>query len=373
MRLINVGKKEIKSFVDFPDQLYKDDPNYVPYLRASLRKTLYKLLIIEKTYHALMVLSDSGEIQGRVLFTIATNRQLHTDKCGFFSLYECVEDFAVSDFLLTSMVNMMRKMGAEYVSGTYFPADPDNRRGFLVKGFDRAPLIFTSYNPPYYNDQMEHFGLKKQVDALQYCLDIADKQEYYARLSAMVLRRQKLHLDHLNRLNPEQDIVDVQKVLESATTELNYQGAPSMEEMRQIFTSWQRFLVDDLIVIVRRDVDNSPVGFAIAIPDFNQLFRAINGRMDLRGIWIMATQRKKISAGRAIMQYAIPEYQKRGIFAVGYSALQQAFLNHGMEYVEAGTIMENNTDSFAVLEHVGGELSRVYRIYYKDLREETDA
>ncbi len=373
MRLITVGKKEIKGFVDFPDQLYKDDPNYVPYMKASLRKTLYKLIIIEKTYHALMILSDEGEILGRVLFTIETNRQLHTDKCGFFSLYECVEDFAVSDFLLAGMVNMMRKMDAEYVSGTYFPADPDNRRGFLVKGFDRQPVIFTSYNPPYYNDQMEHFGMKKQIDSLQYRLNIAENQEYYARLSAMVLRRQKLHLDHLNRSNLERDIIDVQKVLESANTELNYQGAPTMEEMRRIFTSWQRFLLDDLIVIARRDSDNSPVGFGIAIPDFYQLFKAANGKMDLRGIWIMTMHRNKINAARAIMQYAIPEYRKRGIFAVGYSALQQAFLNHGMEYVEAGTIMENNTDSFSVLEHVGGELSRVYRIYYKDLREETDA
>ncbi len=369
MRLISVGKSEIKCFVDFPDQLYQDDPNYVPYMRASLRKTLHKLLVIEKSYHALMIQSDSGEILARVLFTIDTNKQLHTDKCGFFSLYECVDDFAVSDFLLASMVNMMRKLGAEYVSGTYFPADPDNRRGFLLKGFDRAPLIFTSYNPPYYNDQMEHFGMVKQVDALQYRINITDKLEYYARLSALVLRRQKLHLDHLNRLNPEQDLIDVQKVLESATTELNYQGAPSMEGLRQIFSSWQRFLLDDLIVIIRKNSDNSPVGFGIALPDFFQLFQATNGRLDLRGIWILATQRHKINAARAIMQYIIPEYQKRGVFAVGYSALQQAFLNHGMEYVEAGTIMDNNRASFSVLEHIGGELARVYRIYYKDLRE----
>ena len=41
-----------------------------------------------------------------------------------------------------------------------------------------------------------------------------------------------------------------------------------------------------------------------------------------------------------------------------------------MTYSEAGTIMENNRDSISPLENAGAALERIYRIYYKKLREE---
>lgn len=371
MRIIRVGKREIKRFVDCPDRLYRNDPRYVPYMKSDLKKTLKRLLLRDKTYFALLALDDTGQAVGRVLVTISENKQLHTDKCGFFSLYECIDDDATSDALLFAMTEELKRRGAEYVSGTYFPYDPDNRRGILQTGFERAPLIFTSYNPPYYNDQLERFGMKKQVDAYQYVLDPTFKRETFARLAAHAMKTFDFRVDHLDRRHCDRDVRDFHAVIEQATTELNYQEAPSLGEITKVFRSWKRFFIDDLVLIARRNEDDKPIGIALAIPDYFQAFRKAGGKSNPVALLKLLAERKRIRSARAMLQYAVPEYQSRGVYIAGYSAMQDALIRHGMDYVEAGTIMEHNRASTSVIESTGGKLARVYRIYYMDLREGT--
>ena len=358
----------IKRFVNFPDELYAGDDKYVPYMKGDLTKTLIKLLIEEKSYVALLAV-DGKHTLGRVLCTVSKNKQLNTEKCGFFSMFECINDQSVCNALLDEAVRILKGWGAEYISGTYFPYDQDNRRGILVEGFERAPLIFTSYNKTYYSELLTNYGLIKHADTLEYKLEL-DKITSYERVkkvSEYAKQKFNFRIDTVEWSRIDEDINDVHTVMSAATTEIIYQDAPSIEALKSIVVGWKNYLNKDYLLIARSNVTNEPLGVVIALPDYFEVFRKMRGKMDLHGLITFACERKKIKSVRAILQYVIPQYQALGVTMALYTKLFETMANNGITYLEAGTIMENNTQSNNALKAIGAKLARIYRIYYKGI------
>ena len=368
MKVLRLNKKLVKTFVDFPDKLYAGDDNYVPYMKGDLTKTLNKLLFKDKTYDALLV-AEGKEILGRILLTVDKSKQLNTERCGYFAMFECVNNQAACNMLLDESVKILKERGAEYISGTYFPYDEDNRRGILIDGFDRAPLIFTSYNKTYYDDLMSNYGLKKHADTLEYKFEL-DKVTNYDRLkrvAAYAERKFHYHIDTADWSRIDVDIDDVHRVMEASTTEQIYQEAPSIDALRAIVKGWRRYLNKEYLLIARSDETNEPLGIAIALPDYFQVFKKMRGRMDLRGLITFARERKNIKSVRAILQYVIPKYQAMGVTMSMYIKMFDTMLQNGITYLECGTMMENNPQPNEAIKAVGGQLARVYRIYYKEI------
>ena len=368
MQIVQVNKKLIKAFVNFPDKLYAGDDKYVPYMKGDLVKTLTKLLLKDQSYAALLAV-DGKTVLGRVLFTVSKNKQLNTEKCGFFSMFECVNDQAVCNKLLDEMVRILKSWGAEYISGTYFPYDQDNRRGILVEGFERAPLIFTSYNKTYYSELLTHYGLKKHADTLEFKLEVDSIPSYdrVKRVAQYSQNKFNFRVDTVDWSRVEQDINDVHTVMEAATTDIIYQDAPSIEALKSIVMGWKNYLNKDYLLIARSNVTNEPLGVVIALPDYFDVFRKMRGKMDLKGLVTFARERKKIKSVRAILQYVIPKYQALGVTMALYFKLVDTLAFNGITYMEAGTIMENNAQSINSIKSTGAELARVYRIYYKEI------
>ncbi len=368
MKIVQVDKKLIRAFVSFPDELYDGDRKYVPYMKADLTKTLKKLLLVDKTYFALLA-KDENRVLGRVLCTVDKNKQLNTDKCGFFSMFECVHDQSVCNALLNEAVRRLKTMGATHLSGTYSPYDQDNRRGILVEGFESAPLIFTSYNKTYYDKLLKEFGLQKHTDALEYKFDLNNvpKYEKVKKVSQYAQKKFDFRVDTVNWKRVDSDIDDVHTVMQAATTDAIYQDAPDVETLRHIVKNWRSYFDKNYLLIARSNATNEPLGVAIALPDFFQVFRKMKGKTNLKGLLTFARERKKIASARAILQYVIPKYQAMGVAMAMYCRMFEAMLANGVTYLEAGTMLEDNPQPNEAIKGVGGTLAHRYRIYYKEI------
>lgn len=359
--------KQLKKFVDMPDKIYSGDKFFVPFMRGELLKTLKKLVLEEKSYIALAVESD-GEYIARVLCTIAPSKQLKIENCGYFSHFECVDDKNCSSLLLSEMCRILKERGASYVEGTYCPYDPDNRRGILVEGFEFEPMILTSYNPGYYGALLEDFGFKKDFDTVSYNLAYERYDaERIAPLADKVLTRYGLYVAHADFKNLNREIDDVHEIIDKATSDIIFQDAPTREEIARMVESWKGFLWPDLIHICRRRSDNMPVGFTMSIPNFYTVFRKMNGKTNPVALIKALYWKKRIKSVRSILQYVIPEYQNRGVNFALYHEFYLACKKRGVEYVEGGTIMENNEPSRRNLEKASGKLNKIFRIYGKQL------
>ena len=360
-------QRQLDQFIAMADRLYRNDKNYVPFMRKDLKKTLKRLVLTEKTYTALAV-TDGKRFLGRLLFTVAPSKQLKLERCGFFSHFECIDDQVCADLLLGEMCRLLKEAGVSHVEGSYFPYDQDNRRGILAEGFRDEPMILTSYNPAYYPALLEKVGFSKDFDTLSFRLDIDQFDNARVRpLVTKLMARHGLVIEHADFSQMDREIDDVHTIIRAATDNLIFQEAPSREDLVRIVKGWKNFLWPDLIFICRKEKDRQPVGFVMGVPNYYTVFRKMKGKTNPIALLKALYYRKRIRAVRAILQYVIPEYQGWGVNYALYEAFYETCRKKKIRDIEAGTVMENNTRSRLSIEGAGGVCHKVFRLYGREL------
>ncbi len=99
-----------------------------------------------------------GQVVGRIAaFSTSAHNRFHEENAGFFGFFECVNDAAVAEALLSRARAMGWERGATFLRG---PVNPSTNYecGMLVDGFDSDPMVMMTYNPPYYPALMERVG-----------------------------------------------------------------------------------------------------------------------------------------------------------------------------------------------------------------------
>jgi len=355
-------KYDVISFVNFIKDLYRNDEHFVFPILSTLKKELVREILIKKLYTGLLCIKNN-KITGRILYTISDSKQKHK-KIGYFSFFDCIDDYKSAKELFSAMEDDL-KGKVDYVEGTFAPYDPDTRRGVLVKGFEEPHTFLTSYNYPYYGDFLEKAGFVKAYDTFTLKIPLFGKNEEAIKLLAeRAQKNQNLRIDNLDIKNIDRDINDIHEILKIATFELNYQDAPSIELIKKVVKNLKFFLEPKLVKILRENDTNRPLGFCLVLLDFNQIFQKTKGKINVfRLFW----GKKRITRARGILQYLIPEYQGTGAFTLVFWEIYQTLKELGIDYFEGGTIMEDNKKSVGSLLKTGGEISKIYRLYGKEI------
>jgi len=358
------NKKDLHRFIFFIEDLYKDDEYYVyPIFRAQ-KKELAEIVLKEKTYKALLSVDNDNQVKGRVLFTYDNSKKQGKEIC-YYSYFDTVNDFDVVEELFGYMEQDMKRRKIDYSEGTFSPFDPDTRRGVMVRGFNQEPSIFTSYNYEYYGTLLEQYGYIKAIDTVLLNADVNQKSKKRLNtFSKFFMRSNDVRIDSLNWKNLEQDLLDVEEIIRLASNEIVYQDAPSIDMIREVAEQMKFFLNPKFVKIARENETNKPVGFCLVVPDFNQVFKQTKGR--IRPLKIMRLK-KKITRARGQMQYIVPEYQNTGLIGHIYNAVFDDFVEAGITDFEGGTMMEDNHKPITAFQKFGGEITKIYRIYGKDL------
>ncbi len=355
--------KDLKTFIYFVKQLYGHDSRYPFPIFFVLKKELKKEVLIEKNYTALLSIQN-GEVKGRILYTVDSSKK-HKSQIGYFSFFDAYQEVEVARELFEYMEKDLISRGMKYVEGTFAPYDPDTRRGILVEGFDIDPTIMTSYNAPYYGELIEHSGYSKAYDTFSLEAEISDTTEKRMNtLETYFEKRFNIRIDSISFKHMDKDIQDVHTILKEASTEVNYQEAPSIELIENVAKSMKMFINPDIIKIARVEETNEPIGFCLCLPDYNQVFRKTKGRIN--PIELLRAK-KTITTVRGVMQYVVPKYQNTGLIGVMFKKVYDNFKPLGITRFEAGTILEENPKSMATFFKFGGHITKTYRIYGKEL------
>jgi len=363
IREIN-NKKDLKRFIYYVKDLYKDNPHYIYPLFSILFKELRKEVIEEKNYTAILSLNEKDEIYGRLLYRIEFNEKEKRNVC-YFSYFDLINSESVARELLEYMEVKMQEKGVNHSEGSFTPYDPDNRRGILINNFDCDPMIFTSYNMDYIPSLLENYGYTKTRDTFSMEPQINEKnRKKLDSLGRFFERRHDVRVDYLDFKHLDKEIEDIHTILKEADNEHIYQETPSIELIRSVASNLKFFLDKRIIRIARENETNRPIGFCFCLHDFNQVFKILKGKVrPLR----MLLLKKKITKARGMMQYVVPDYQGNGLIGYIFMKIFAEFENIGITEFEAGTMMEDNTKPMSVFEKLGGAVSKTYRIYGKDI------
>ena len=256
-----------------------------------------------------------GAVVGRIAaISNRLHNETHGDRVGFFGFFECIDDQEVADALFQAAPDWCRARGHDLLRG---PASfsVNDECGLLVDGFDFPPALMMPHNPRYYVHLVERGGFTKAKNLLVYQ---GGREDVYVPVPERLAR--------------------------------------GTEQFRPV-------VIPDFVPVAEKD--GKIIGFGIALPDLNVVFRKNRSGRLLpvlpRLVW--ALKMRQIHRARILLLGVIPEYRGKAIDAMLYHWIWTRAEKLGFRWGEAGWILEDNTAMNAGLEKMTFRVYKTYRLY----------
>jgi GNAT superfamily N-acetyltransferase len=358
---------EKKQFLRFPYKHYKEDPYWVAPLIREQKKLLNpdKNPFYNQADVAFFLAEEEGQPAGRIA-AIVDHRynEYHDTKTGFFGFFESTNSQAVANLLFRVAEDWLREQGMKDLLG---PANPSmmDEVGILVDGFDKYPYIMMPYHKDFYGGLITGAGLEKAMDLYAFEVDqtSVNRQRMRRALDIVKKRVEGLHIREVNLNRMKEELEIIRHIFNSAWKD-NWGFIPLSEEELDALGADLKAIVDTNVAHIA-EIKGEPVAFSIGIPDYNQVFRKMNGRLFPIGIFKLLYYRKKINRIRTALMGVLPEHRGRGIDAL----LHQKAIDNRAGYFasELSWILETNVEMIRVAERLGAVKTKTYRMYKKDI------
>jgi GNAT superfamily N-acetyltransferase len=159
---------------------------------------------------------------------------------------------------------------------------------------------------------------------------------------------------------------EVERFLEvyNAAWERNWGFVPLTDDEVRAYAKELKPVLDEhwAFIAERRDT-GEVVGAALTLPDYNQVFRHMNGRLLPFGVVRLLRDRKKIDRVRVFALGVKPEYQHTGVAARFYQMHFDSAETTPQKGGEMGWILEVNRPMNRAMEGMGGEVVSRYRLF----------
>jgi GNAT superfamily N-acetyltransferase len=360
-------KRDLLEFIKFPWEVYKDDPNWVPPLLVE-RKVFFDKKKNPFFQHADVIFylaKRNGKTVGRITGIVNYKHiETHQEKVGFFGFFECIKEYEVAKLLLDSVRQWLKSKGMEIMRG---PANYSSNEewGFLTEGFDSPPVIMMTYNPPYYLEFMESYGMVKAKDLYAYYIDKNRlPPERVNKMAELIKKRENITIRAINMKDFPGEVARIKQIYNAAWSK-NWGFIPMTDDEFNHLAKSLKQVIDPHLVFIA-EVAGKPAGFALALPDLNQALIKLNGRLFPLGILKLLWHTKiknKINGVRIITMGVVHEFQKRGIDTVFYVETFDVGIKRGYTWAEMSWVLEDNVMMNRVLDLLGATLYKKYRLY----------
>jgi len=368
------GRTDLDRFISFPYRLYARDPDWVPPLRMDVRKLLdpRKNPFFEHGEAAYFLAERDGRVVGRIA-AIANrlHNEVHHDTVGFFGFFESLYDHAVGDALFAAAADWLRARGFTIMRG---PASfsTNDECGLLIRGYDAPPTLMMPYNPPYYERLVNAAGFAKAKDLLVYRGGYAPLYlpvpERLTRGTELLRKRMNLTIRPLSLADFKGEVERIKR-LYNRCWDKNWGFIPMTDhEIDHLAEQFRPVVVPDLVPFV--EMNGEPIGFCLALPDLNQVFRRHrSGRLTpaLLADLLLSLKLKRINRVRILLLGVVPEHRGKGVDAVLYHWIWTRAKDLGITWGEAGWILEDNPAMNAGLEKMEFSVYKTYRLYDRPL------
>ena len=366
MEIIEVKTKaQLQAFINFPYQLYQNDPVWV----APLRSEQAGQYVPEKnpmlnhcTYQLFLAVKD-GKVAGRISAFIDHLAVEHWKQpIGLFGSFECIEDAEVAHALLNAAKSWLQKKGMTSMRGPWSFASQE--WGMVVDGFEPSPVIMAPYNPPYYNDMMTAFGLQKVKDLKVYVIDAREGYtipERILNLTEIVKKRYDVRVREVDMKNLTRDVLTVTELANVSISD-NWGFYPVTAQEAAAMARDLKQIVNPKGLLIAETSAGRPVGFAMTLPDINKLIKGMNGSLLPFGWLKLLLGLPRLNHFRMWALGVIPEYQGCAIDTLLYRATYENLYNDTMR-MEINYVLEDNDRMNNALYKLGVKDLRRYRVY----------
>ncbi len=362
------SKKELLEFIKFPLSLYSQSEYYVPHLLYERRKFFNPRknpFFDHANVEYYLAISDQGEVLGRISAHIDRDYvKFQEEKTGFFGFFDCIDDVEVAGALLEVASDFHSKKGMESLIGP-MNFNTNQEIGVLIQGFDSNPFIMMPYNFPYYPRLLEGGGFVKAKDLYAYYADWGPTPGVIKRVSERVKMKSGVHLRGLDIKNFASELELFKKIYNSAWQK-NWGFVPMTDEEIDYLAHDLKQIIDPSLAFFAY-LNDQPVGFFLALPDYNQILKGVNGRLFPFGLFKLLWNKRKINKLRVLIMGVIDGHRQSGIEAVMLEEIFRVMPFGGYTGGEMSWILEDNVVTNKIISRIAGDPCKVYRVYGKKL------
>ena len=349
-------KRELKLFIQFYYDLYRDNDCAVPFLYSDEMATLRrdKNPSFECCEAEYFLAYKDGRLVGRVAAIVNHRYNEQWKRLAVrFGWLDLIDDIEVLRALLGAVEDYGRQKGMTEIIGPLGFTDMDPE-GMLIHGFDQLGTMATIYNYEYYPKLMERMeGYEKDNDYVEYKVFVPKEgmPEKLVKLSQMIEKRYNLHCPQIKRSEVFGPNGYGQKVLEVVNkTFANLYGYSQMTQRQidaYVHEYFKFFSMDMLCVIEDWNTPNHDVvGVGITIPSLTKaLQKCRRGRLLPFGWWhvIRALKFHKTDIVDMLLIGVLPEYRAKGANSLLFYHLIPVYQKYGFKWGESHVHMEDNT------------------------------
>jgi GNAT superfamily N-acetyltransferase len=336
---------QLKQFVRFPMDLYKNNPYYVPSFIND------EINIWNPAENPAMQYSESKQflafkedkIAGRIAVMInhKEERELGIKKVRF-GWIDFIDDFEVSKALIDTVINYAKEKSIDKIEGPMGFTNLD-KAGMLTLGFDKLATMIGIYNHEYYPRHLEKLGLTKEKEWVEFELQFPEiLPDKIHKFNELISQKYKLKVLKFKSKEEIIEYVDPMFDLLDETYKHLSTYTPISDEQRKTYKEKYFKLIDkDYIVCVADDADQL-VAFAITMPSYSIALQKSGGKLLPFGWWHFLKAGKKNDRANFYLIGIHPDYQRRGVTSIIFKEIWKLLRKKGVKYLETNPELEEN-------------------------------
>ncbi len=374
MKIIEViTSRDKREFIQLPVGLYKKEPNWIRPLDKDLETVFdqeQNKTFKNGTCIRWILVNDQQKTIGRIAAFINEKTKLkdNDQPTGGVGFFECINDQKAANLLFDQSKEWLEKQGIEAMDGPINFGDRDKWWGCLVDGFDIEPNYQCNYNFPYYQELFENYGF--QVYFKQYTFIRNTFDPFHPRImkkSDILNADPDYTFEHMKLKQLPKYTEDFRLVYNKAWA--NHDGVVEMtkEQSKSIMKQMKPIIDEKIIWFAYYKGD--PVAFYINLPEVNQIFKHVNGKLDIIGklkfVWHKWRKTNKKMLG--LVFGVAPEHQGKGLDGALVMATAQMVQKDYRRYpiLEMNWIGDFNRKMILVVKQVGGDIGKTHHTYRK--------
>jgi hypothetical protein len=361
-------RRNQKSFIEFPFELYKDNPYWVPPIRMGMRKIFKPKYAFYNYGEAAFFLAETaqGEVLGRL--AVANNHRyndFHKSQTAFFYYFETINDPKVAEGLFNQGIKWAQSQGLNHILGPKGFLVLDGF-GMLVKGFEHQPAFNQPYNLDYYPALIEGLGFTKVKDIFSGRIDRSmTMPEKIIKAAQLVEKRVGFSAPELKTKAELKAVIDHFKTLYNQSLAGPAGNPPVRDDDMADMVSQLLWIADPrLVKLIYKD--GKAVGWMLAYPDIGSAIQRCKGRLLPLG-WLQILHESKKTPWIDLNGIGIlEEYQRLGGTAVLYNEIYKSVMSFDQyHYAELLQLREENIRILLEAGNLDIDFHKTHRLYEK--------
>lgn len=277
-----VTKKQIQQFHQVPSIIYQSDKNWIPHIKQDVEKVFNPQKNKAHTSGKIIrwvLVDSSNNLIGRIaaFVTVANN-----ETNGGIGFFECLNNTEAANLLFDTAKNWLQQHQATHIDGPINFGEKNMFWGLLTENFTAQNSYGMNYNPPYYQALFENYGFKTYYKQFMFKRTVeTPPQQLFEDKSERILADKNYTFSDVKHLS-------LDEIAENFKTVYNNAWA-THDGFNQMTSATSRKIMQNLKPIYDPSImffvyyKNEPIAFYINIPELNELFKYVNGNLNLWG------------------------------------------------------------------------------------------